>query len=285
MKTLLAIINEPKESKDFIRYVAGMAVDLHANVYLLYVQNPNNYPLGAIGSNGVAVAQVNQNLEALADTAKEIMAEHIKDVKSKMSENVTIDFSTELGVTSLLAKELVSGSKGDMVVLEGRIADSIWTQTVSNIEIIRSVDCPVWIIPNAWVYVPFTEIVYATDYKEEDINGLKKLIALTHQFSPVITALHITDSVDFEEKVKKAGFLEMLKKRVAYDHLSVKILNESSNNDIAEFINDFALRVKADLIVVLKENKSFFERIFKSDPAKKIIEKSMLPILVFHDKE
>ncbi|MFO7656648.1 MAG: universal stress protein [Bacteroidales bacterium] len=285
MKTLLAIINEPKESKDFIRYVADMAADFKANVHLLYVQNPNDYPLGTTGSTGFAVAQVNQNLKAFADTAKEILAEHIKDVKCKMSKDVAIDFSAELGVTTLLAKKLVSVSKGDMVVLEGRKNDSIWTQTESNLEIIRSVDCPVWIIPNAWVYVPFTEIVYATDYKEEDIYGLKKLIALTHQFSPVITALHITDSVDFEEKVKKAGFLELLKNRAAYDHLSVKILNESSNNDIAEFINDFALRVKADLIVVLKENKSFFERIFKSDPAKKIIEKSMLPILVFHNKE
>jgi nucleotide-binding universal stress UspA family protein len=62
-------------------------------------------------------------------------------------------------------------------------------------------------------------------------------------------------------------------------------LNESSNNDTAELLNDYALLIKADLIVVLKENKSFFERIFKSDPAKKIIKKSMLPVLVFHEKE
>jgi len=285
MKTLLAIINEPKESKDFIRYVAGMGVDLKANVHLLYTQNPTNYPLGTRGTTGIAVAQVQQNLEALADTAKEILAKHIEDVKSKMQEDVFIDYSTELGVTSLLVKQLVSDNKADMVVLEGQKNESFWTQTSGNMEIIGSVDCPVWIIPNTLVYEPFTEIVYATDYKEEDVTGLKKLIEVTKHFSPAINALHITDSVDFEEKVKKEGFLEMLQKKVAYDHLSVKILNESGNNDTAELLNDYVLRIKADLIVVLKENKTFFERIFKSDPAKKIIKKSMLPVLVFHEKE
>jgi len=285
MKTLLAIINEPKESKGFIQFVAGMAMDLKANVHLLYAQNPHDYPLGTTGSIGLATAQVNQNLEAFADAAKKILAEHIKDAKSKISANVSIDFSTEFGVKYLLAKELVSANKADIVVLEGQKNESFWTQTSSNMEIIRNVECPVWIIPNALVYEPFTEIVYATDYKEEYITGLRKLITLTDQFSPNITALHVTDSDDFEEKVRKAGFLEMLKKRVAYDKLSIKILNESGNNDTAEILNDYALSIKADLIVVLKENKSFFEQIFKSEPAKKIIKESMLPVLVIHENE
>ncbi len=285
MKTLLAIINEPKESKNFIQYVAGMAVDFKANVHLLFAQNPGNYPLGTTGFTGTAVSQVPQNMEALPDTAKKILAEHVKEVKSKMAEDVFIDYSAELGVTSLLAKELVSNNKAHMVVLEGQKNGSFWAQTSDNMEIIEHVECPVWIIPTPWLYEPFKEIIYATDYKEEDITGLKKLIALTHHLSPVITALHITDSVDFEEKVKQAGFLEMLQKRAAYDHLSVKILNEGSENDAAELLNNYALLIKADLLVVLKENRSFFEGIFKSDPTKKIIKESMLPVLVFHEKE
>jgi hypothetical protein len=35
MKTLLAIVNEPKESKGFLLYVAGMAINLSAQVKIL----------------------------------------------------------------------------------------------------------------------------------------------------------------------------------------------------------------------------------------------------------
>lgn len=284
MKTLLAIINEPKESRDFIQYVAGMAADLKTNIHLLFVQNPINYAVGTTGATGPAINKVRQSLENMADTAKELLTEHIKDVKSKLSEDVVIDFSTQLGVTSILAQELVSDNKADMVVLEGQKKESTWIQTSSNMEIIKSADCPVFIVPNALVYKPFSKIIYATDYKEEDIVGLKKLITLTQHYSPVINVLHITNSVDFEEKVKKAGFLKILQKRTSYDHLLVKVLHENDSNDTAELLNDYASLIKADLIVVLKENKSFFERIFNSDPAGKIIKKSLFPVLVFHEK-
>ena len=286
MKTLLAIINEPKESKDFIQYVSGMASDLMASIQLLHVQNPYNYPLAMAGSAGTAAVQVQKNSEEIADNANKILAEHVKDVKSKMSNHIDITYSSVIGAISITVKELVSDKKADMVVLEGQKNETFFTPNSSNLEIISSVDCPVWIVPNEVKYHPFTEILYATDYKEEDIAGLKRLIALTHPFSPNITVLHITDSIDFEEKVKKAGFLEMLQKRTDYDRLSVKAISvNNSNDETIELFNNYALLINANLVVVQKENKSFFERIFKSDPAKKIIKKSILPVLVFHEKE
>lgn len=285
MKTLLAIINEPVESKDFIQYAANMAFDLNANVHLLYVQNTNAYPLGTVGTTGVASARIQQNTELQSERAKETMNKYIVEVKSKMSDDVLIDYSSELGITSLIAKKLVSEEKVDMVVLENQENESFWTQTSHNMDIISNVDCPVWVVPKDKDYKPFTEIIYATDYHEEDITNLKKLIALTQHYSPSITALHITDSVDFEEKVIKAGFKEMLQEKASYDHLSVKVLNESNGDNMANLLNDYALLINAELIVVLKENKSFLEKIFKTDHTKKIIEKSMLPVLVLHEKK
>ena len=90
-----------------------------------------------------------------------------------------------------------------MVILEGQQDDSFWMQSSTNMDIIKMVECPVWIIPKGAIYQPFSEIVYATDYKAEDIINLKKLISLFPHLMPNITALHITDSVDFEERVKK----------------------------------------------------------------------------------
>lgn len=297
MKTLLAIINQPKESKEFIQYVAGMATDFRANVHLMFVQNPNNYALGTMSSTGAPIEQlgtlgypgtevieVQKNVEKLAHEAEETLTKYIKDVKSKMTKKVVIDFSAELGVSSVIAEKLVSENKIDMVVLEGQKNKNFWAQTSDNMEIIKSIECPVWIIPNALDYKPFSDITYATDYKEEDINSLKSLISLAEHFSYTITALHVTDSVDFKEKVKKEGFQEMLQKKLVYGNLKVEVIDENSKN-LAEDINDYAMQNESDLVVILKENKSFLERIFTSDSTKTLLKKSKLPILVLHEKE
>lgn len=285
MKTLLAIINEPKDSKEFIRYVARMAADLKLNVHLLYAQSQNTYPIGGPGTTGIEIAQVQQNLLSLVESAKQILDSHIKSISSETSKEVIIDYTSELGEASTLASQMLSNNKVNMIALEAHKNENYWTQTSNIMEIMEMVHCPVWIIPKNALYFPFAQIIYATNYKEEDTTNLRKLAVLTRPYSPNITALHITDSVDFEEKVKKAGFLEMVKKRTLYEFLSVKVLRENKTHTTAELVNDYALRIKANLIVVLKENKSFLEQIFKTDSTKEIIEISNLPILVYHENE
>jgi len=284
MKTLLAIINEPKDSKDFIQSVAEMGIALNTNVHLLYAESTVNYPMGITGSSGVAVAQAQQSTVAHVGTVKKILAKHVEDVKSKLSSDIFIDFSANLGETYQIVRDLVSENKVHMVILEEEKVESFWTHSLDNLNIIENLDCPVWIVPPSWYFKPFAEIIYATDYKEEDITGLKRLIELVRSFSPGINALHITNSVDFEEKVKKAGFLEVLKSQVTYNQLTVRALSDNSNSDVTELLNGYAKLVKADLIVVTKENKNFFERIFKTDPAMKIIKSTSLPVLVYHEK-
>jgi nucleotide-binding universal stress UspA family protein len=112
---------------------------------------------------------------------------------------------------------------------------------------------------------------------------LRKLIALTHHFSPRITAIHITENLDFEVRIQKAGFQEMLHRKTSYDQVSVKSLVEETNGeDIGQLINEYASLMEANLIVVLKENRHFFDRLFKSSATKKIVQQAKIPVLVYH---
>jgi nucleotide-binding universal stress UspA family protein len=113
---------------------------------------------------------------------------------------------------------------------------------------------------------------------------LKKLIGLFPDTFPGITALHITDNIEFEEEVKKSGFVERLRTQTSYPKLKVKAIYQSNHDDLIELITDFASKNTANLIVVLKENESFFERIFKPSHTKKILKNTELPVLVYHEK-
>ncbi len=286
MKTLLAIISEPRDSKGFIRYVAQMAANLKSKVHILHVHTPTTYPLGTTpGAMGQGSLQMQAATEEIAENTKIILNRYINEVSAEISSDVFSGFSSEIGGTELIADQIINEGKIDMAIIESRQEVSFWTQTSNNIDLIRELNCPVWIIPKGEVYTPIKNIVYATDYNEEDITNVKKLIDLFSDQRPNITALHITDSRDFNDRIKKAGFKDMLQEKVSYPNLIVKAIHRGNDDDVAELLSDFAETNNTDLVVVLKQNKSFFEGLFKANHTKEILKKSELPVLVFREKE
>jgi nucleotide-binding universal stress UspA family protein len=284
MKTLLAIIDQPKESKEFIRYVAAMSVNLMRKVHLVYVNTPANYPYGVPDATGQASVQLQQGIEQQIEESEKMLKNLRAEIAQEMSMDVFSGQSSEIGVAADITNDMVSQNKADMVVMEGIKDKSIWEHPANNMDVIKNAKCPVWIVPKGAIYKPAQQIVYATDFKEEDVFNLIHLTRLFPHLAPHITALHITDNPDFEERVKKEGFVEMVQKKTAYRNLNVKALFQNKKEDTVEMLNEYANKKKGDLVVILKENKSFFKRIFQSSTTKKILKSTQLPVLIYHEK-
>jgi nucleotide-binding universal stress UspA family protein len=282
METLLTIIHNPEDSKELVKFALSLAADLQTNLQLLFVQDPVNYTYGTPGLTGSAlVVKIKADQEKLAENTKKLLWRFVKECTLG---DISVKISTETGIIKFIIEKLLTDNKINMVLLEGSESDGFWTQNSTEMEVIRDIQCPVWVIPKGCKHLQFKEILYATDYHEEDLKTLRKLIGLTHHLSPTITALHITDNMDFEGRIKKAGFHEMVKTKTAYDRVSVKSLVEERGDDVGQLINDYASLINANLIVVLKENRHFLERLVKSSSTKKIVQQASIPVLVYHGK-
>ena len=283
MKKLLAIVQDPDNSKDFIKYLIHMAGGLDMKLHLLNIQSPMNYPLGVPSFTGQASAHLELSLKKRTEEAQQILDKLARDISSGSSPKVSIEASSETGPTLSVIDQYVSEKEISLIIFKSDENGRLFSQDLSNMEIIRNSNCPVWIIPRNTEFQPFDEIVYATDYNEADVPTLKKLVGLLSPFSPNITALHILDDKDFETKIKQSGFQEMLRNQIAYEKITVKSLDAKEDSDLGLLVNDFASLVSAKLIVVLKENKQFLERIFNPDKTKKIIREANIPVLIYHE--
>lgn len=291
MKTLLAVINDLVNSDKFIRYNVSMAEDLGYNLYLVYIQNPALYTL----STGTAASSSQPidnevdvtRLETERENALESIKEKLNKLGNDLSENISIDVSAETGTINMVVNEYISDNKAEMAVLKGQDENDFWLVDSPNIDVVQKINCPGWIIPSESNYQPFKKIIYATDYNEADIQTIKRLIALTKQFSPEITALHISDSEDFKEKTLQSGFMDMMKKNTDYDKIFIESITNKEEDDLGECINKYATAKKADLVVLLKENKGFIDKIFKSSSTKKVakkaIKKAKTPVLIYRE--
>jgi len=282
MKTLLIIVKEPESSRGLVKYATDLAGDLHTNLYFLYVENPVTYPLGNPGMSGAAVAQTQQLLEEKVKAGKQKLSELVSALTSSVSPELIVEVDAMSGNEHLIIREQIDAGKAHMVLIEESEFSGFWLRDTGAKAIVNDLDCPVWIIPKNAKYHSMDEIIYASDYQEEDIETVKKLVEMTNPLTPNITSLHITDNADFELKIKNAGFQKMLEHRVGYSKIHVKTLVESDREKTAELLNSYAKRTGADLMVVLKENRGFLDRIFKASSSDRIIEESKLPVLVFH---
>lgn len=282
MKVLLAVINNPGDSKDFIKYTYQMANDLNYIPHLLYIQNPEIYSMSS-GAIHPGAQPIGIGVESDKKNALKLIQEKIKKVRKEFPNNIPINFSAEMGARYMVINQFISENNAEMFVLENQSQGGLWTSDSANMDVIQKVKCPGWMIPNGAVYKPYKKIVYPTNYNEADIQSLRRLIALTEKFSPEITALHLTDSADFKEKTTQEGFRDMIEKETNYNKISTEVIHARDNKDTGEQINEFAAEKGADLIALLKENRKFIEKIFKPSTTKKVIKRTKLPVLIFHE--
>jgi nucleotide-binding universal stress UspA family protein len=282
MRTLLGVIRKPDRSHGIINYLVELSKDLGTNLHLLYVENPANHVLGAPNLTGVAVANLQRSLELRIEEGKKTLKDIVGQMMSRIAGKKMVEFSAAIGDEVSIAGEMIASGKVQMLAIENRESNGLWWQDTMIREMVRNIDCPVWVIPGNAEYFSFRRIIYATDYQKEDIPTLQKLINLMHQLSPQILVLHITGNVDFEERVKTTGFQKMLESRTAYNNISAKVLAEKKGDNLVQLVNSYAAMNNADLIVVLKENKNFLERIFHPSSSERIMKAANTPVLVYH---
>jgi nucleotide-binding universal stress UspA family protein len=285
MKTLLVLVSHPEASGWYIKYAIGLARELHLKIHLYYVVNPAGQLIGTPHLTGEVAEQLQHNLKDKAIQARDSLTNQANSIIQKNDGQVVLEVSSIIGNEIAQINQMVKDGKAHMLMLARENEGNSGFKPHFVNEVSRNVNCPVWIIPENSRYQSIDSIIYATDYQEEDISTLKKLINLTHFVSPEITALHITGNPDFELRIKNAGFQKILQSKTGYDDLTVKALVEKNGGGIPEMISEFASQIQSKLIVVLKDNKQFFERVLNPDISNKIVQEAAYPVLVYHTAE
>ncbi|MCF8346050.1 MAG: universal stress protein [Bacteroidales bacterium] len=141
--------------------------------------------------------------------------------------------------------------------------------------------CPVLKIPVDFNFGEVSKILYATDYNKEDVDTLLRLVEIAHPFNAEITTLHITDSLDMEEKLKRHGFESSIQEKIGYEQVSFAV---QADKDVVHGIMEYARKGHFDLIVLLKENRNFLQRLFTRSDSNKILAEADVPVMICHEK-
>lgn len=163
--------------------------------------------------------------------------------------------------------------KGEKDILTGKISSKVVQNAKSRI----------LTVPRNASYHGFKNLMYATDFNDEDVKDLEKLIDLLVNYQPVIHCVHINmdkDRLTDESKMNalKKHFSSMTKS----GKLIFKIIDE---DDFLEGINNYVKENNIDVISLVRHRRGFLKRLFTKDHTRELLFHSDIPLYIFPGKE
>lgn len=266
MNTIIAPTDFSAVSRNAVNYAAHLANALNAPLLLLHVVE---MPLSVADTPLSAI-----NLDGLTESAKE----EIDRMKVQLLANIGSNLSvTARVITGSIGQELenICLVKKPFAVVMGSESDNgtdrffVGSNTLTAV---KSLKCPLFIIPPSAKFTAIRHIALATDLNEVYKVPVDELSMLMKTFGASLDIIHIAAAEkELPMEVVPAVILE---NRLKALHAKVEF---DVNKNVVKGIEEFAARHHDDIILALPKQHPFFA--FHKSQAKRLVLHPSLPVL------
>ncbi|MDF1571113.1 MAG: universal stress protein [Bacteroidales bacterium] len=257
------------------------ALDMELKLFMvLETRHTFFYPMTSPLKTGLATYEFEKICEERLKEEEKRIGEFV-DQKNKSGKAPKISFEIRSGATDLILLDVSEENDTYLIVINEADEPELGFIINTYLQIVEKTGCPILKVNKEFEFDKIKKVLYATDYMEEDVPTLKKLAEMIAPFKASITALHITESVDLEEKLKSHGFEASIHDKTGYDRIEFAVREEKN---VTRGVTEYAVSDDFDMIVVLKENRNFLQRLFSRSDSNRILSKSEIPVMVFHQE-
>jgi nucleotide-binding universal stress UspA family protein len=271
------IILVPTDFSDYSRsalvYSLALAKSLELDV-LVY----HSFDVGiAPGTNPNSYQKLEYQEEARAEKR---LTNFVADFKEEEKE-INIRILTTSGDAKEEIPEIAERYKSALVVMGTQGAAGLKEVFLGSVtvSVAQNVSCPVLAIPVGLVYKDFDDIVYATNFDQNDFQIIDTLLKLGEYFDSKLTCLHIYNQM--EDALLSNKKMESLEKK--YEDLPLKTISFKSqfHKNTYEGLENYLDKHSVDMLVMLMQQHSFFEKLFKKSLSKKVaLNIEITPLLI-----
>ncbi len=261
------------------KYAMLLAQATNAHIRLLHITEP---PL--IGTD-----KLEAGYKEKVSLAKEEAAIQLEKLCSELNEeSISINCDYIIRVAEMSSEVIVSAAlnnKADFIFMGTRGAGAVKKLVLGSntASVIEDSQIPVIVIPEKVSLKSPKKIVFASEFRDSDVNAVKQLSIIAASFDAEILILHIVENM-VEEKAEFPiinFFSAQVQKVTSYPKISYRIFkSESIEKGIELFIDSVA----ADMIALSTRNRNPIEKLFSKSLTKELSFHSKIPLLAFHVK-
>jgi nucleotide-binding universal stress UspA family protein len=275
MKTILFPTDFSKNAEHAAQFVGILATNLCARVIILHIDNTKNSPTEKRRESTKTLNKGNNIIEEKMRnfTSKFIEKTHLCHDRITQLISYGADISekiVEISQTSY-AHFIVMGTTGASTLIRK------WLGTNAQ-KVIKNAGCPVWIIPeNALIKFPH-KIMYAADFKENEILATNHVLQILEPLGVMCKVIHIHDFFGLKAGKKIKEIVKDLREEFKDKKVLIKNINRRDKIEgLESYINIF----KPDVLSLAVHEKSIFEKISESSITKYFVQQAKLPLLIF----
>ena len=277
MKNILLLTDFSKNSINAIRYALNLFENDMCTFHILNVRSPSGY---------AAVDLIAADHESIYDTVIKKTKHKIYKLIVKLEnefENKNFSYDTLVSYNDFVAviNQIKKIKKIDLIVMgtNGATGAKEVIFGSNTINVLRKVNCPTLVIPEGCIYKLPKEILLPLDILDS-LSGkaFKKLLVFAKNFTNTLHILRIkpTNEISIEEKNDKEN-ISKFSKKLSFEYYRI------SNVPMQYAVSFYMQTHSIDLISLLVEKESFFDRFFTGSSTTKISYTINKPLLVFHN--
>jgi len=225
---------------------------------------------------------------------KEKVAEEIKVYEQKLMARMgdfmrylpknTIDFQPiyQRGNQVNETISLLKNSNFDWMIVgmtqNKRLKDYLFGNNLE--EIINSTKTSTIAIPEEAKFNGIKKIVYVTNFIDDNILALQELDDFARLFNASITILHIDNHVTTNDEKVVARYKKAMA-RMLTASFEVTVIE---SKEIAISIENYIQEKGADLLTILKKDRSFTEKMFHSSLTERLLSTTNIPMLILREE-
>lgn len=277
MKKILFPTDFSETANNAFLYALNLAKSIDAQVYVLHV-----YELPMI--TGSLSAGLIQNVYETVELGSfDNFKDNIPQLRQIADENglneIPIKFILEEGNFLYILREIIGEESVDFVVMgtDGNTGIEKMLFGSNTINAITSMKIPILSIPKGMQFKGFKNIGFTTVFDQKDKDALKYLIEIANRHHAKIHCMHVSKDGKYNQQAMKDW-----QDQFAGDPIVFEIYNDA---DPVNAVLDFIKEKEIDLLTVVSRNKGFFDKIFSPGFTKKIANKNITPLFVFHEQK
>jgi nucleotide-binding universal stress UspA family protein len=275
MKTIIVPTDFSAQAKNAAYYAAEMAVEIDASLSLLHVYQP------PMSFSEVPVPA--EDINAMIKDAEEKIDRLKGELLSKTMGNIKIYAEVKTGTIVTEIEAFCKSVKPYAVIMgtQGTGAVERFFFGSNTLAAMRRLDWPLIVVPPGAKFAAITKVGLACDFRKVvETTPVEEIKSLIKDFHAELHVLHVSREAGdaFKpEVVEESGLLQEMLEEV---HPQYHFIGKE---DVDEALNEFAVKNKLDLLIVIPKSHNILDRLVHKSHSKQLALHSQVPIMSVHE--
>ena len=275
MNSILCPVDFSSASLNALEYATRIALKHKSSIKLVHVVTEEEYN-----------EQLAEDPERTVDHYKDAANERLSLIANEINTTEGLDYEMcrpEVATGELLENiEEISSDENISLIVMGTtgVTDIEEARVGSNtVAVIEKVDTPVLCIPDGISYSDFDRIVYGSTMEKVDREVLQPILNFAVPFDARIYVVHIAEEGKDEDE-EYTSYVEEMKSYFVYEKLGFEQFSTDLETPIA--LEHVLNMHDADLLILVRRERSLFDRLFHRSVTKHMSYLTNFPLLVLH---